>query len=349
MRVVVFGATGNVGTSVLESLAAEPGVDEIVGVARRLPSSSFEKTSFVASDIARSDLLPILHGADAVIHLAWLIQPGRDESVTEAVNVTGSERLFEAAVQAGVPKILYASSVGAYSPGPKDHFVDESWPTDGIQTSFYARHKAAVERQLDRLEGEHPEVAVVRMRPALIFKAQAATEIRRLFAGPFLPRALLTPKLIPLVPDVPRLRFQAVHSLDVGDAFARALASDAHGAFNLAADPVIDPAELARLLDARRVKLPAAALRAGAAATYAARLQPSEPGWVDMALAVPLMDSSRARSELGWEPRHTATESLRELLDAMHEGTDFPTPPLAGASSGPLRVRELLTGLGGRP
>lgn len=187
------------------------------------------------------------------------------------------------------------------------------------------------------------------MRPALIFKAAAATEIRRLFAGPFVPRALLTPKLIPLVPDVPRLRFQAVHSLDVGDAFARAVAGDARGPFNLAADPVLDPEELAGLLGARRVKVPATVLRSAAAATYALRLQPSEPGWVDMALAVPLMDSSRARAELGWEPRHRATESLRELIDGMHAGTDFPTPPLAGASSGPLRVRELLTGVGGRP
>ena len=97
------------------------------------------------------------------------------------------------------------------------------------------------------------------------------------------------------------------------------------------------------------MKLTAGVLRATAAATYALRLQPSEPGWVDMALAVPLMDSSRARSELGWEPRHRATDALRELIDAMHAGTDFPTPPLAGSSSGPLRLRELLTGVGGRP
>jgi UDP-glucose 4-epimerase len=349
MRVVVFGATGNVGTSVLQSLASEASVTEIVGVARRDPAKSFAKTSFVKADIARSDLTGILRGADAVIHLSWLIQPGRDESITERVNVTGSERLLQAAAQAGISRIVYASSVGAYSPGPKDRFVDESWPTEGVQSSFYSRHKAAVERLLDRLEREHPQVGVVRMRPALIFKAQAATEIRRLFAGPLLPRALLTPKLIPFVPDVARLRFQAVHSLDVGDGFARALVSDARGAFNLAADPVIDSAELARLLDARRVKVPAGVLRAAAAATYAARLQPSEPGWLDMALAVPLMDSSRARTELGWEPQHTATEALRELIGAMHAGADFPTPPLARSSSGPARLRELLTGLGGRP
>jgi UDP-glucose 4-epimerase len=349
MRVVVVGATGNVGTSVLEALEREPRVDQIVAVARRAPARAFARTTFSAGDIASSDLIPILRGADAVIHLAWLIQPGRNEAITHGVNVAGSERLFGAVVQAGVPALLYASSVGAYSPGPKDRLVDESWPTEGIPSSFYSRHKVAVERQLDRLEREQPALRVVRMRPGLIFKAAAATEIRRLFAGPLLPRALLRPELIPFVPDVPRLRFQAVHSLDVGDAYRRALLADVRGAFNLAADPPIGPGELAGILRARPVKLPRAALRAGAAATFALRLQPSEPGWVDMALAVPLLDSARARRELGWEPTHTGTEALSELIEAMHRGSDYATPPLARATSGPGRIREFLTGLGARP
>src|SRR5437763_2245082 len=332
MRAVVVGATGNLGTSLLEALAGEEAVEEIVAVARRIPQRQFPRTTFVAADITRSDLVPIFQGADAVVHLAWLIQPGRKESITRAVNVEGTERLLAAAVEAKVPSLIYASSVGAYSPGPKDHAVDESWPTEGIESSFYARHKAAVERLLDRLEREQPALRVVRMRPALVFKAQAATEIRRLFAGPLLPRSLLRPGLIPVVPDVPRLRFQIVHSLDVGEGFKRALLGQVKGAFNLAAEPPIGPPELAALLRARRLRLPVGLLRAGAAATYALHLQPSEPGWLDMGLAVPLMDSSRARRELGWEPAHAATDTLRELIDAMRAGADYDTPPLARAT-----------------
>src|SRR5438105_862913 len=248
MRVVVVGATGNVGTSLLECLEAETRIEEIVAVARRAPGRAFARTTFQAADIAPSDLVPILRGADAVVHLAWLIQPGRTESITERVNVVGSERLFAAAVEAKVPAIVYASSVGAYSPGPKDRLVDEAWPTDGIPSSFYSRHKVEVERLLDRLERERPELRVVRMRPALIFKAQAATEIRRLFAGPLLPGTLLRPGLIPFVPDVPGLRFQAVHSLDVGDAYRLALLGEARGAFNVAAEPPIGAPELAEML-----------------------------------------------------------------------------------------------------
>jgi nucleoside-diphosphate-sugar epimerase len=348
VRVVIFGATGNVGTSLLEALTDVREIDEIVGVARRLPEASYPRTRFVTADVMQSDLRPIVEGADAVVHLTWLIQPGRDESATRAVNVTGSERIFKACAQAGVPALLYASSVGAYSTGPKDRFVDESWPTQGISTSFYARHKAMVERALDRLERDQPQMRVVRMRPGLIFKREAATEIRRLFAGPLLPGSLLRPSLIPIVPATPRLRFQAVHSLDVGDAFRRALLSDTSGAFNLAADPPIGPRELGELFGARPVKIPASVLRGAAAATYALHLQPSEPGWVDMALAVPLMDSGRARAELGWTPQRSSTDALAELISGLRAGDDLNTPPLAGASSGPGRVRELLTGVGHR-
>jgi nucleoside-diphosphate-sugar epimerase len=348
MRVVVTGATGNVGTSLLAALEHEYGVREIVAIARRQPRRTFPRSTFVAADIVTADLTELMRGADAVVHLAWLIQPGRDERVTYAVNVTGSERVFRAAAQAGVGAVIYASSVGAYSRGPKDRLVDESWPTEGTPSSFYARHKAITERQLDRLEQERPDMRIVRMRPGLIFKREAATEVRRLFAGPLLPGTLLRPGLIPFVPDVPRLRFQAVHSLDVGDAYRRALVSDVRGAFNLAADPVIGPRELAEIFRARPLRLPTGLLRAGAAATFALRLQPTEPGWLDMALAVPLMSPNRARAELGWEPRRSGTEALAELIEGIRAGSDLDTPPLARGSSGPARVRELLSGIGAR-
>jgi UDP-glucose 4-epimerase len=348
MRVVVVGATGNVGTSVVRSLAGDERVGEIVAVARREPQRPLERARFVAADVRSSDLEPVFRGADAVIHLAWLIQPGRDESTTTAVNITGSQRVFRAVVAAKVPSLVYASSVGAYSPGPKDRAVDESWPTGGIPTAFYAPHKAAVARALDRLGEEQPLLRIVRLRPGLIFKRQAATEIRRLFVGPLLPGMLLRSRLAPISPAVRGLRFQAVHSDDVGDAYRAAVLSDCAGAFNIAADPVIGSGELAGMLNARPVPVAPGLLRAAAAATYALRLQPAEPGWLDMALAVPLMSWERARRELGWQPQRSATDAIRELVGGMRDAADDATPPLARSTSGPARVRELLTGLGQR-
>jgi UDP-glucose 4-epimerase len=349
MRIAVTGATGNVGTSVLDALARDDAVDSIVGVARRVPDVTLPKTSWRAADVARDDLRPIFEGADCVIHLAWLIQPSRDLELLERVNVEGSARVFAAAAAAGVGSLVYASSVGAYSPGPKDRRVDESWPTEGIPSAYYAAQKAAVERRLDAFELEAPKVRVVRLRPALIFKREAASEIRRLFVGPLLPSPLVRRSLIPLVPQVDRLVFQAVHSRDVGEAYRLAAVGEARGAFNIAAEPVLDPERLAEALGARPIPFHAGALRTLANVSWRLRLQPTSPGWLDMARAVPLMDTTRARSELGWAPRYDADEALLELLGGLQDGSDFATPPLARGTGGPARVKELLTGIGSRP
>jgi UDP-glucose 4-epimerase len=347
MRIVVVGATGNHGSSLVRRLSADPNVDAVVGVARRRPSWSVPKVSWVQADITEGDLAPLFAGADAVVSLAWLIQPGRRESVTHAVNVEGSSRVFEAVARAGVPTLIYASSVGAYAAGPKDAAVGEEWPTTGIPTSFYSRHKAAVERILDSFEAAHPSVRVVRMRPGLTFKREAATQIRRLFVGPFLPRFLVRRSFVPVVPSLPRLRFQAVHTDDLAEAYRLAVFSEsARGAYNVAADPVLDSSSLAAALRARPLPLPSSILRAGAAASFHLRLQPTEPGWVDMGLGVPIMDTTRIRSELGWEPRKTAVEAFEELFDGLHDGAGLDTPPLDPATSGPLRVREVVTGVG---
>jgi nucleoside-diphosphate-sugar epimerase len=349
MKVVVLGASGNVGTALLRALEDEPRVGEVVAVARRPPAQwPSAKTAWRALDIVVDPLDEVVAGASVVVHLAWLIQPSRDRAQTRAVNVDGSRRVMEAVARTGVPALVYASSVGAYSRGPKDRRADETWPTGGVPSSFYSRDKAAVERLLDAFERERPEVRVVRLRPGLIFQHGAASEIRRLFAGPFLPSRLVAPKWIPLVPRHPRLRFQAVHADDVADAYRRAIVGDARGAFNVAAEPVLDGEALGRLLGARPVLVPAPVLRGGAAAAFHLRVTPTPPGWVDMAFDVPLMDTTRARDVLGWEARRDAGSALLELLEGIRTSAGAPTPTLAPGGDGPLRSREILTGVGAR-
>jgi UDP-glucose 4-epimerase len=350
MRVAIVGATGNVGSAVVRALQRDDRVREIVGIARRRPEVAAEKVTWVAADVARDDLAPALEGADAVIHLAWLIQPERDPEVLAAVNVEGSRRVFDAALRAGAGALVVASSIGAYSPGPKDRGVDESWPTGGIPTSIYSRHKVQVERMLDALEAEHQHVRVVRLRPGLIFQRDAASEIRRYFLGPLVPNPLLRRGLLPVVPRTDRLAFQAVHADDVAEAYRlAAVQRDVRGAFNIAAEPVLDTDSLARILDARPVPVPARVLRAAADLTWRAHLQPTSPSWIDLARGVPVMDTTRARTELGWTPRKDAGEALLELLDGLGHGAGGSTPPLDRHAGGRLRGRELRTGIGSRP
>jgi nucleoside-diphosphate-sugar epimerase len=345
VRVVVTGASGNVGTSVLDALQADDGIHSVLGLARRPPDKAivahrWPKVTWQQADVVTSDLEPIFRGAQAVVHLAWLIQPSRKLDVLRATNVDGSARVFRAVAAAGVPALVYASSVGAYSPGPKDRPVDESWPTGGIPSSFYARHKSEVERLLDAFEADHPNVRVVRLRPGLIFKQEAASDIRRLFLGRLLPSRLLSPTLVPIVPRTPGLVFQAVHTTDVAEAYRLALASDARGAFNVAADPVLDPDELARILHARPLPVPPAVLRVAAEVSWRLRLQPTPAGWIDLALNAPVLDTTRIRRELGWSPRVSAADALIELLEGFVHAAEGPTPALGRNPAPPHEAED---------
>jgi UDP-glucose 4-epimerase len=349
MRVVIVGATGNVGTSVIEALGEDPEVTSILGLARRLPRWRPQKTEWEALDVRSDDLVPHFRGADVVVHLAWLFQPTHDPVTTWRANALGSIRVFRAVAEAGVPALVYASSVGAYSPGPKDRAVDDGWPTHGWPTAGYTREKAYVERVLDTFERQHPERRVVRMRPGFIFKRESAAQQRRLFAGPLLPNRLVRPGLIPVVPDVPALRFQALHSADAARAYQSAITRDVRGAFNLAADPVVDAHRLAELLGARVVRVPTAALRGLLAAAWHAHLVPASPYLFDAVLRMPILDTTRARTELDWIPRHSAIDAIREVLDGFYEGAGMQTPPLDPDAGGSMRAREIATGVGGSP
>jgi nucleoside-diphosphate-sugar epimerase len=203
---------------------------------------------------------------------------------------------------------------------------------------------------LDVLEAEHPHLRVVRLRPGLIFQRDAASEIRRYFLGPLVPNPLLRRALVPVVPKTDRLSFQAVHADDVADAYRRVIAQrDVRGAFNIAAEPLMDTAELARALHARPVPVPARVLRTVTNLTWRAHLQPTSPGWIDLARGVPVMDTTRARTELDWTPRHSAANALLELLDGLGHGAGGATPPLDRHAGGRLRRRELASGIGSRP
>lgn len=350
-RIAVVGATGNVGTSVVDALENDPSVESVLAMARRNPSAipnPRSKTRRQATDITTDDLTTALRGIDVVIHLAWLFQPTHDPLTTWRTNVLGGIRVFEAAAEAGVGSVVYSSSVGAYSPGPKDRAVDEQWPTHGWPGAAYTREKAYLERYLDFYEREHPNINVTRMRPGFLFKRESASEQRRLFIGPFLPNRAVRPDLLPIVPQLPGLRFQAMHTDDAAEAFRLAATKDVRGAFNLAAEPVVDAEVLAELFDARVVKLPSWPVRSALSVAWHAHLVPASPHLFDAVLRLPIMDTTRARSELGWVPRHDARQALNEFVAGLREAAGRDTPPLK-----PERPRgrreELRTGVGNRP
>src|SRR4051794_11094012 len=328
MRIVVVGATGNVGTSLLPMLSDDPGVGSIVGVARRPADVRLAKVSWRHADISTDNLDTLLADADVCVHLAWEVQPSHDEFAMARTNVRGTARLIEAVTNAHVPAFVYASSVGTYASGPKDRAVDESWPAAGIANASYSRQKAAVETMLDVLESARPDMRVVRMRPSLILKRSQAAEATRFFLGRLVPRTLLRPGRVPVLPRIAGLRFQVTHTDDVARAFHRAISQPVSGAFNVASEPVLGLRMIAEAVGATTVPVPASVARAAAELSWRLHLQPTDRGWLEMGLQTPIMSTRRAREVLGWAPEMSSIDAVTQLLDGIASGTGEPTPRL---------------------
>jgi nucleoside-diphosphate-sugar epimerase len=331
VRTVITGASGNVGTALLRRL--REGGHELVGLCRRPPEAvpPYDAATWRALDLADEDaedeLADVVARADAVVHLAWGFQPSHDVGYLERVGVGGTHAVVRAVRRTGVPHLVHMSSLGAYSPAPDGVRVDESWPTDGIATLAYSRHKVAAERILDEHERDHPDGPVVaRMRPGLIVQRDSGSALLRYGVPSYMPAAAL--RHVPLLPVDRSLVVPVVHTGDVADAIARVLERRAGGPFNLAADPPVTRDVIARVLGARPVHVPRVVLHTAAALAWHARLQPLDPGWLDLAFAVPLLDTTRARRELGWAPTVTADAALAQVVNGMADAADAPSPAL---------------------
>jgi UDP-glucose 4-epimerase len=352
MRLVVTGASGNIGTALLRRLAASD--HEITGVARRppQPTGPYAGVRWRSADLADPASLPVLQevvaGADAVVHLAWGFQPSHRIDHLARLGVGGTAMVADAVRDQGVPHLVHVSSVGAYSPRTHRERVDESWPRRGVPGSPYSSHKVAAEDLLDALEGASGAPVVTRLRPALVGQAEAASGLLR-YGAPLGVRSALL-RHVPLVPLPRDLLVPVVHADDVAAALVAALERRPSGAFNVGAGE-IDAGDVAEALGAPTVHVPFPVVRAAVEASWRAHLQPLDTGWIRLAERVPLLDSGRARDVLGWTPTRSARAVLDEVVAAMASGAAGTSPPLRARTAaddlralvtrGPVGLRRL--------
>ncbi|KQY06750.1 epimerase [Mycobacterium sp. Root135] len=348
MRIVITGASGNVGTALLRALPAE---HDVIGVVRRPPSAQgvYQRVDWRSLDLTDSDAISklrnVFDGADVVVHLAWGFQPTHDVDYLNRLGVGGTSAVLQAAHTSGVGQLVHMSSVGTYAGGRYGKRVDESWRTTGIDTSPYSRDKSAAETILDEYEGRLGSAAIpiARMRPGFILQRAAASGLMRYGLPGYGPMQLVP--WLPILPLDRKLCIPLVHADDVAAAIVLAVERRATGPFNLAAEPPMGRDDVAAVLGARAVHVPSGLLGALVNLTWRTRLQHVDRGWLDLAFSVPLLDCSRARTELEWAPKWTAQEALADLLEGIAQRAHTTSPSLRPRSLIDLLRRDLTEGL----
>jgi nucleoside-diphosphate-sugar epimerase len=321
LHVAVTGPTGTFGHGLLPLLQEDPRVERVVGIARRPfdpAAEGWSKMAYRQGDVRdEAALREAFAGADVVVHLAFLITGGSEET-TRAINVEGTRNAFRAAAAAGVKRFVYASSVAAYGFHRDNPLgMTEEWPVRPAERLFYAREKAEVEQVLAAEAQEHPGLDLYVLRPPVVVGPHALGGKVPGPLGELVERLLLRRSPVPLPVVVPNLPLQLVHEDDVGTAFLQCVvAAGPPGAYNIAGPGVPTLPELARVAGLRPV-LTLPARQSHGAARRLAKLPglPTFAQWVE-ALATPaVVDTTRARQQLGWQPRWSGLDAWRDTLE----------------------------------
>ena len=324
LTVAVTGATGELGKPFVRVLEQTPEVARVRAMARRPFDPrrlGWRKTEYRQGDILdRAAVEQLVAEVDVVAHLAFIVVKATADSYE--INIEGSRNVFEATAAAGIPRLVYTSSLAAYGYHAHQGLLTEDAPARGTERHAYSRQKADVERVLrEALAGSSTDAYV--FRPCVVAGPDAPAllhQIPYLRLESALPQAALRVlralRVRPVLPDhgVP---FQLVHHDDVAKALlAGVLARGMPTVYNLAGPGELHWADVAHELGWYSVRIPKRALDAGA--DMAGRISALEvpAGWLE-AIRVPmLMDCSRARRDLGWQPAYDARKTLHELVAA---------------------------------
>jgi len=325
LTVAVTGPTGTLGFGLMPLLQADDRVARIVGIARRPfdPAAyGWTKMEYRRGDVRDPKALLDAFGyADVVVHLAFLVIGAASGEAIRSINVEGTLNAFRAAAAAGTRRFVYSSSVAAYGFHADNPIgMTEDWPVRPAARLFYAQEKAELERLLQAEAGARSTGPVLYLlRPSIVLGPHAMGA-KNLLPGPLAPlarhlarRTGLIPLPVPVL--VPALPLQLVHEEDLGQALLQCVvAAGPPGAYNIAADGIITAADVARELGLLPLAFAPGPAQLAALAVARIPFLPPVAQWVEAASHPAIMDTTRAKQELGWAPRFTALQALRDTL-----------------------------------
>lgn len=289
----------------LPRLLDDKDVGTVTGLDIRPPAISHPNFVFIEGDVTRDELASAMRGVDVLVHLAFIVTEIRDKKKIYAVNVEGTRRVLKAAVAAGIPRLVVASSVSVYGSVPRGgREITEDTPRCGNENSYYAHTKRIVEEMLDAFEKEHPGIMVTRLRPSILCGAQTDNFFLDLLA-----------QRIIVYPNCNRAGLPLVHEDDVGRAFYLAIKNGIPGAFNIAAGNLSFP-EMGAVLGRRSIGLPYRLLKPALDIGFRLGISPLSSHWIVLARCPFYINCERARTLLGWIPQHSPEEAFREMVAA---------------------------------
>jgi nucleoside-diphosphate-sugar epimerase len=327
LTVAITGPTGTFGFGLVPLLEADPRIGRVVGIARRPfdpAAHGWSKMEYRRGDVRDPEALrEAFEHVDVVVHLAFMITGTASAQTIRAINVEGTLNVFAAAVAAQAHRFVYASSVAAYGFHPDNPIgMTEDWPVRPADRLFYAQEKAELERLLFAQARDHPGIDLYVLRPPIVLGPHAVGA-KDVLPAPVAAAAQLMLDVarrfrVPIPVPAPDLPMQLIHEDDVGQALLSCVvAAGPPGAYNIAGDGVLTAADVLRELGLTPLPLPAAvaqgAARAAARIPRAAFIPPAAE-WVEAVSHPAIMDTTKAREELGWRPRYTGLEALRDTL-----------------------------------
>jgi len=303
--VAVTGVAGYFGNRLLSLLDEDPSVDRVVGIDLVEPESPSPKLEFHRMDIRDARVSKALPGVDTLVHLAFVVDPIRDEARMRQINVEGTRNVLEAAGATGVAKLVYTSSATVYGAHPDNELpLVESSPLRANPDYSYAWHKLETERMIEAFSEDHPEVLVTVLRPAIAFGPNVQN---------FMSRMLEAPRVTTVKGYEPPMQF--VHEEDVASALHFAVVNELSGVYNVAPDGWLTAEELVELSHKKRVELPEAVAFSLAERLWRAGLTEAPPGELNFVMHPWVVDNAKLKAA-GWRPAYTNEDALAEMLEA---------------------------------